>query len=241
MISSLSGECDRSLPAQATCPFTTGSPGSLAESSATAPHTPRSGRRERRDHRPVVRNSRGRGMRSVNPASAQRCSAIPQPRIRGHPAGDQQCRHAEIGRGAHGLAGEHVGDGLLEAGGDIGGGRVRVLLQIAGDGGLEAGEAEAKGSSRGPVIPRGKTIASRSPVRARSSSALPRDTQAEQARDLVVGLPAASSTVLPSSTIGSPSERTCSRLVCPPETSRPMHPAAGRGRRHRRPGARRDG
>ncbi|SKT98589.1 Uncharacterised protein [Mycobacteroides abscessus subsp. abscessus] len=39
--------------------------------------------------------------------------------------------------------------------------------------------------------------------------------------------PAASSTVAPSSSMGSASDRTCSRLVCPPETSKATHSGSG--------------
>src|SRR4051812_41459327 len=62
--------------AQATCPFTTGNPGSLAASSGDG-GAPAAIRCAANDAiiAPLSVHSRGRGTRSVRPASAQRCSA----------------------------------------------------------------------------------------------------------------------------------------------------------------------
>ena len=80
-------------------------------------------------------------------------------------AGDDQ--RGGLGHGQNGVGsavGQHVGDGTLERGGDVGGG---VRGELAGDGGLEAREAEvaagaaeqrARQGDRGGVAGRRETL-----------------------------------------------------------------------------------
>ena len=206
-----------------------GRPGSLGTSGVTVRHPPRSDARQTTRSSPVVRAQSGTAPAASTPAAAQRSSASSPSRGWPRPADDQQRRHIHLGSGPHGLRGENVGNGLLEARRDVGHvvRRTRALPLDAtrNPAVFRPEKLKANGSSRGYRHPRGKVMAARSPVLARSSSTAAQVSQTEQPR-VVVGLAPASSTVLPSSTIQLASRRTCNRFVCPPTPADPRTRAA---------------
>ena len=111
-----------------TCPFTTGRPGSLATSSGDggAPAAMRCAANEA-IIAPLSVHSRGRGIRSVSPGPRALLGQLAQPRVRRHPAGDQQCRHPSRSRRER-PPGQHIGHRLLEARREVGRRRVGMAL-----------------------------------------------------------------------------------------------------------------
>ena len=96
---------------------------------------------------PLSVQSDSGGMRSAMPAASARCCATSRSRrVRDDAAAEQQPRHAEVGARGDRLADEHVDDRLAEARRDVGDrhrlARRLALLDPAGDGGLQAREAE---------------------------------------------------------------------------------------------------
>src|SRR4051812_10867613 len=161
--------------AQATCPFTTGNPGSLAASSGDggAPAAIRCAANEA-IIAPLSVHSRGRGIRSVSPLAAQRSSA--SSRSREFAATPPAISNVDTLRSLAARTALRVSTSATASWNPAAtsacgaSGWLSTYLATAV---LSPEKLNAYGSSRGPVMPRGNTIASRSPWRARSSSTLP--------------------------------------------------------------------
>src|SRR6185312_9900919 len=157
------------------CPFTTGRPGSLATSRGDggAPAATRCAANEA-IIAPLSVHSRGRGIRSVSPLAAQRsCASSRRREFAATPPAISSvdtlsslaARTAFSVSTSATASWKPAATSACEASG--------LLSTYLATAVLSPEKLNAYGSSRGPVMPRGKTIALRSPSRARSSSTLP--------------------------------------------------------------------